>query len=345
MKALVKTADGPGNLELKDVPEPTCAPDGVVIAVKAAGICGTDLHIRAGGFPTRPPVIIGHEFAGEIAEVGAEVTGWAVGDRVVAEPHRGGCGVCRYCQTGSVEVCAEKRAIGYKVDGCFTELVDLPAARLHRLPDHVTFEQAALTEPLAVGVKAALQRTRVEPEDVAVVTGCGPIGLLAAGAVKAAGARAVVVTGTPADVDVRLKAALDMGIDRAVDVVNEDLGAVVDDLSGGAGADLVVEATGVSAAIAQGFDILRIDGRMACIGITGRDEVAIPWDLAMKKAARITFSYSTNWVSWEQALSLIGSGRVRVDEVISGTCPLEDWEQAFDRLERLEAIKIVLTMG
>ncbi len=342
MQALVKTAKGKGFLEIREVPEPVPAEHEVLIRVRAAGICGTDLHIREDRFHYNPPVILGHEFSGEIVAVGRRVAGYREGDRVVAEPHRGGCGACRYCLTGEVEVCREKRAIGYKIDGCFCRLVALPAASLHRIPANVSFAQAALTEPLAVVVKAVLERTVVEPEDFVVVLGSGPIGLLAAAAARAAGARAVMVTGTDGDEKLRLPAARRMGIDYAVNIQREDPVAAVRSLTGGAGADVVVEASGAPPAIRQAFDLIKIDGRICGLGLSGREAVELPWDLAIQKAARLTCSFSSNWTSWERALSLMAGGKVNVAPLITASLPLAEWEEAFRQLERLEAIKILL---
>ncbi len=207
MEALVKTQKGVGFLEIREVEDPKAGDSDVLIRVKAAGICGTDLHIQAAKFHCNPPVMIGHEFSGEIVEVGNNVKRFNVGDHVVAEPHRGGCGSCRYCLTGQVEVCGDKKAIGYKVDGCFAPYIALPESSLHRIPDNVTYEQAALTEPLAVVVKAVLERSRVEPEDFVVVLGCGPIVFLAAAAAKAEWARAGMITGTDRDKKLRVRSA------------------------------------------------------------------------------------------------------------------------------------------
>jgi L-iditol 2-dehydrogenase len=342
MEALVKTAKGKGFLEIRTVPEPLPAAHEVLIQVKAAGICGTDLHIQEDRFHYNPPVVLGHEFSGEILAVGKNVKGYQSGDRVVAEPHRGGCGACRYCLTGEVEVCRDKRAIGYKIDGCFCNRVAIPATSLHRIPENVSFDQAALTEPLAVVVKAVLERTRVEPEDFVAVLGCGPIGILAAAAAKAEGARAVLITGTDGDEKLRLPAARRMGIDHTVNIQKEDALAKVMALTGGTGADVVVEASGAAPAIRQAFDLIKIDGRICGLGLSGREHVELPWDLAIKKAARLVCSFSSNWTSWERALSLMAGGKVNVDPLITAGYPLGEWQQAFERLERLEAIKILL---
>lgn len=307
---------------IRDVPIPQIGDFDVLIRVKAAGICGTDLHIREDTFINIPPVILGHEFSGEIVEVGKNVQAYKPGDRIVAEPHRGGCGVCRYCLTGQVEICSQKKAIGYKVDGCFAKYVDLPVTSLHRIPDNVPFEQAALAEPLAVNVKGVLERAKIEPEDVVVVLGCGPIGLLAAVAAKAEGARAVILTGTDSDEFQRLPAAKETGIEYRVNVQKDNLKEVVADLTHGVG---------------------KIDGRIAAVGITGRERIALNWDTAIKKAAHVIWSFSSNWTSWERTVALLGSGKIHVSPMISQIMPLDEWEKAFDMLERQEAIKILLT--
>jgi L-iditol 2-dehydrogenase len=339
---LVKTQSGKGFLEIQNVDEPVAGDGEVLLRVKAAGICGTDIHIMEDRFPNHPPVILGHEFSGEIIDVGRNATGYAVGDRVVSEPHKGGCGTCKYCLTGEVEVCRNKRAIGYKIDGCFASHISMPVTSLHRIPENVTDEQAALTEPLAVAVKGVLERTKIEPEDFVMVAGCGPIGLLAAAAAKAEGARAVMVTGTDGDERLRLPAARQMGIDYVVNIKKEDPLQIVQDLTGGAGADVVVEASGAAPSIRQAFDLVKIDGRICGLGLSGKYDIGIPWDTAIIKAVRLICSMSSNWTSWERALSLMASDKINTDPVITTTFDLPQWQRAFAMLQNLEAIKILL---
>jgi L-iditol 2-dehydrogenase len=261
---------------------------------------------------------------------------------VVSEPHKGGCGLCRYCQTGQTEVCSDKRAIGYKIDGAFAPYISMPEASLHPIPDHLSFEHAALAEPLAVVVKGVLERARVNPEDFVVVLGCGPVGLLAANAVKAEGARGAMITGTDQDEATRLKAARQMNIDHVLNVQQDNLKEAVSDLTGGIGADLVVEACGVEAAIHQAFDIIRTDGRIAAIGHTGREFLSVPWETGLHKAAHVTWSFSSNWSSWERAVSMLGGNKIEADQIVSHTFPLKEWQAAFTALEKLEAIKALL---
>ena len=342
MEALVKTQKGEGFLEVRSVDDPVAKESEVLLEVKAAGICGTDIHIMEDRFPNNPPVILGHEFSGEIIAVGKNVSGYKVGDRVVSEPHKGGCGTCKYCLTGQVEVCRSKRAIGYKIDGCFASHISMPVSSLHRIPENVTFEQAALTEPLAVAAKGVLERTKIEPQDFVMVAGCGPIGLLAAAAAKAQGARAVMITGTDGDEKLRLPAARQMGIDYVVNIQNDDPLQIVQDLTGGSGADVVVEASGAMASIRQAFELVKIDGRICGLGLSGREDIGIPWDTAIIKAVRLVCSMSSNWTSWERALSLMSSGKVNVNPLITTTLDLHQWQKAFGMLQNLEAIKILL---
>jgi L-iditol 2-dehydrogenase len=343
MDALIKKKEGFDCMEVEDVPVPVPGPGEVLIKIKAAGICGSDVLFYNGSLThCIPPVILGHEFSGEIIETDEQVEHYKVGDRVVSEPHKGGCGVCHYCQTGAVEACKSKRAIGYKIDGAFTSYIAMPETSLHRIPNNVSYEQAALSEPLAVAVKGILERAKVEQNDFAVVLGCGPIGLLAAEAIKASGARTVVITGTDGDENTRLKAARKMNIDLVVNVQKENLKEKVLQLTNGLGADLVVEAAGVEATISQAFDILRTDGRIAVLGHTGKDMLSMPWETGLHKAARVMWSFSSNWTSWEKTLSLLSRNQITTDEIITHKMPIKDWRKAINLLENLEAIKVLL---
>ncbi|UCD76988.1 MAG: alcohol dehydrogenase catalytic domain-containing protein [Desulfobacterales bacterium] len=339
----MKYKRGRGFCEVREVEEPVPHDDEVLIRIKAAGICGSDLHFYDGSLTTCiPPVILGHEFSGVIEQVGKNVIHFKEGDRVVAEAHKGGCGLCVHCLTGKVEICDNKKAAGYKIDGCFAPYLTLPEFALHRIPENLTFEQAALIEPLAIGVKGVLERTRVDPEDFVVVLGCGPIGLLAAAAARAEGARKVLITGTARDEKIRLPAAAKMKIDYAVNSDKEDLFEKVMDLTNGRGADLVVEACGAEPAIHQAFEIIRKEGRISAVGHTGKKTLSVPWETGLMKSVQLTWSHSSNWTSWERAISILAGGKIDVSPLISYSFPLAEWEKAFELLENMEAIKILL---
>ncbi len=342
MQALVKTGRGRGLLELCDLPMPQAGPGEVLVRVRACGICGSDLRIQDDQHPYSPPVVLGHEFAGEVVALGPAVTGWSEGDRVVSEQHFGACGRCRLCLTGNAFACAHKRAPGYGSDGGFAGFVRVPAWLLHRIPEGLSFIEAALTEPAAVAVHGVLERARVLPEDMVLVLGCGPIGLVAARMAQSAGASSVAIAGVGRDERVRLPKARELGIDHVVNVEQNDLAGLVMSLTAGEGADLVVELSGSPAAVAQGFSLARRIGRVCVLGQPPSDHIEVPYREALFKALEVRFSYSSTHSSWERALSLFSRGAVRPAQIVTHVLPLEEWERGFDLTRSAEAVKVVL---
>jgi L-iditol 2-dehydrogenase len=339
MLALQKVAKGVGNIELRDVPEPDADPGWVKIEVKAAAVCGTDIHIRHDQFPYWPPVTLGHEFSGVITELGEGVTGWEVGDRVVAEPHTLACGECWLCRQGHVQICAEKRSPGWGIDGAFAKYLVMESKLLHALPDSVSFDAGALVEPTANTVHDVGERAKVEPEDFVVVLGPGPIGLLAAQVAKGAGAREVMIIGTPADADLRLPTAEKLGIDHVVNLAEQDPIEMCMELTGGRGADLVVECSGAAPAINSAVELVRKKGRICVIGMTGRDDIQFTWDAAIFKGIDVFFNISTSYSSWDRSISMIEKGKVDAEAIVTHREPLENWEEVFDALEAQEGLK------
>ncbi len=342
MQALVKTAEGPGNLELREVPAPQIGADEALIRVMACGICGSDLKIQDDQHPYTPPVVIGHEFSGEIIEVGAGVTSWQVGNRIVSEQHVGACGLCRQCLTGNAFACSSKRAPGYFTDGAFAEFVKVPAWLLHRIPEKLSYVDAAFCEPSAVVAHGMLDRTGIAPEDVVLILGCGPIGLVAAKMAQAAGASKVILTGIDRDETARLPKAREIGIDHVVNVMQTDLAELVNDLTDGEGADVVIELSGAPPAISQAFQLARRLGRVGIIGQPPADEIEIPYRQAMFRALTVSFSYSSKFTSWERALSLFERGAIQPSQFVTHVLPLDDWEKGFDLSRSGEAVKVVL---
>lgn len=341
--ALVKVAKGKGLVELRNVPVPSLPDDHVMIEVKAAGLCGTDLHVFHDEFPYYPPVVLGHEFSGEIVEVGAGVNRWQVGERVVAEPHTLACGVCADCRMGNLQLCPDRRSIGWGIDGAFTHFLPMPARLLHRIPEQVSFDEAALAEPMAVAVRAVMLRSKVEPGDVVVVQGPGPIGLLAALVAKAGGASRVIVLGMGEDAKVRLRVAREIGVDYVINL-DKSPNAVefVQDLTNGRGADLVVEAAGAPAAVVDSIHMVRRQGRIAALGLTGKAMLEFPWDVFISKSCEIKATFSTTYNSWARSLSLMGSRVIDVRPLISQRVPLENWQAAFEMLSNKECVKCLL---
>ncbi len=342
MKALVKKAKGKGQIELLDYPVPQVKEGYVLLRIEAAGICGSDLKIYNDDHPYYPPVILGHEFSGEIVDTGPGVQGWKKGERVVSEVHGLVCGRCRFCLSGEKHVCPSKRALGWGIDGGFAEYVNVPSWLLHRIPVGVSFEEAALMEPLAIAVHGILERAKVEPEDVVVVLGCGPIGLLALQMAKAEGASQVFITGVNQDEKTRLRMAEGLGADRTINVQKEDPVALVREKTGGIGADLVIELSGSPAAISQGVRMVRTHGRFLAIGIPVESEVPLPWKEIIFKAPSLIFHFSSCYSSWERGLSLLGHKKVDVKSLISNILPMRDWEEGFRLAKSGEAIKVLL---
>ena len=342
MRALVKTAKGQGHLELQDVPLPQMEAGEVVLRVRACGICGSDLKIQDDQHPCTPPVVIGHEFAGEIFEIGTGVSNWKIGDRVVSEQHFKACGRCRSCLTGNAFACSSKRAPGYFSDGAFAEFIKVPAWLLHRIPDKLSFVEAAFAEPSAVAAHGMLDRTRIDPEDIVLILGCGPIGLVAAKMAQVEGASKIIITGVDRDETARLPKARELGIDHVVNVMKEDLAELVNGLTDGEGVDVVIELSGAVPAISQSFQLARRLGRVGIIGQPPTDEIKIPYRQAMLHALTVSFSYSSKYTSWERALSLFARGAIKPSQFITHVLPLEEWERGFDLSRSGGAVKVVL---
>jgi len=342
MRALVKTQKGNGFLELRDVPEPKPGPGEVLIEVKASGICGTDIHIWHDEFPYWPPVILGHEFSGEVVELGPETGLYKVGERVVGEPHTRACGHCYLCRTGNIQICSQKRSPGWGIDGAFTKYLKMPERLLHRIPDSLSYEAAAVVEPAANAVTDVVERAQITAGDFVVVLGPGPIGLLAGLVARAAGARHVAILGTPADEALRLKKARELGFETVINVAQQNPVDAVYKLTGGVGADLVVECSGAAAAIVSTVDLIRKKGRICAIGLPGKDTIPFPWGKAAAKVCDVIFNMSTSYTSWDRTIQLIATGKLPAVEVISNRVPLSNWKTAFERIEAQQELKVLL---
>lgn len=344
MKALVKFGFEDGDVELRDVPEPTLEPGNVLVAARAVGVCGSDIHMWRNGqsWEVAAPVTLGHETAGVIAAVADDVEGWKVGDRVVCETAASICGTCALCRTGRYNLCPNRQGYGATRDGAFGELLLAEPRVLHRIPDNVSFEQAAVTEPFAVAYNALVERATVTPGDLVVIQGAGAIGALSAMIAKLSGAGQVVVLGTPVD-EQRLKTCIELGADHAIDITREDPVALVKSLGDGLGADVVVDATGVSAALSQGMEMVRPLGSIVKVG-WGPQPLDFSLDPLVAKAVTLYGSFSHTWTTWERVLTMFSTGTLQTDAVIGGVYELENWLQAFEDMEAGRNIKSVMVM-
>lgn len=342
MKALVKTKPGEGGLELLEWHEPGPDPEQVKIRVAACGICGTDIHIVAGRWRCDPPVVLGHEWSGTVVAVGSRVRGFQPGDRVVASNPAKTCGACYYCISGNPFHCPERVSAGYMIDGAFAEYVCIDALRCHHLPDHVSFRDSALGEPLAVAVHAAIERTTIHSGDLVFISGPGCIGLLTAQVAKLEGAR-VIIAGITRD-ERRLECARALGVDAVVNVDEEDVIERVRDMSRGGGADLVYEAAGSAASLANCWQAVRKGGTVVPLGVhPGPFET--DFNNIMMKELTVVGCYGYVWTSWQRAIRLFAEAKIRTDVMISHELPLERFEEGFSATRSGEAIKVLLCPG
>jgi len=341
LKAVVKHALGSGNVELSDVPEPVPGPDEVKIEVKAVGICGSDIHIYHGDIqlPIRPPVVMGHEFCGVIAEVGSSVSKFKPGERVTSETSAYVCGSCLSCRTGNYNVCADKRLIGYWFNGAFAKYCVVPSRLVHRLPENVSFLSGALCEPLACCVNGVLEKTAISPGDVVVVAGPGTIGLLSLQLVKAKGGF-VMLCGTGVDEN-RLNLGRKLGADVTVNIHEQDPVEIMSGLTDGAGADVFIECSGSPDAVRMGFQLVRRGGRYTQIGLTG-SAFELDFDTVAYKELTVKGSLGQRWTSWRRGLKLLAEGVIRTEPLISDVLPLTEWMTGFRKMEHREGLKVIL---
>ena len=343
MKAIVKTKREPG-IEVLDVGTPEVGDADILVSVTAASVCGSDVHVYewTPNYEWMPlPVILGHEFAGEVVQVGAKIDTVAVGDRITAMPGMP-CGRCLHCQVGKPDACANRIGLGLGGDGAFAEYLRITGgANIFRLPDDLDAEAASLTEPLCV-VLRAVDISGIKVGQRVAVLGPGPIGLLALQVLKAAGAGLVMVAGTGADTK-RLEVARELGADVTVDVDEEDLVAKAAELTGGglrAGLDLVFEASGNPRSVTQAVNMVRPGGTAVLIGIHPAP-AEIPTTQLVRQSKSIIGAYGYDTDTWLRAISLLTTGRVRTEPMITHRLPLTEAVAGFEAAVSREAVKVI----
>jgi L-iditol 2-dehydrogenase len=343
MKALMKYADRDGASELRDVPVPEPGPADVLVEVAYVGVCGTDPHMHHNQvkFDFNFPFILGHEFAGNIVEAGSQVQGWRVGDRVTSETHAEYCGQCVLCRKGMYQNCRGRKGFGFHVNGAFTKYVRVPSRVLHRVPENVSLKVASLTEPLCVAYQAVVVNSRVNPGDVVVIIGPGPIGLLCAKMASLAGASEVIVVGTAGD-EGRLTLSKECGATVTTCAPSAEVLKQIMALGGGYGADLIVDTAGFTPTLKLSIDAVRPGGQITKIG-WGPEPFGFSLDPLIAKAATLRGSFSHTWPVWETCLKLMQKGQVNMEKLISHVLPLDRWEEAFHLIDTKEGVKVVLT--
>jgi 2-desacetyl-2-hydroxyethyl bacteriochlorophyllide A dehydrogenase len=335
MKAAV--FNGQGDFNIREMPYPQVEPDGVIVKVKAAGICGSDLHAYRRGGPDG--WILGHEFSGDVVEIGARVTGLKKGDRLTAMSGRG-CGQCSFCQKGDLVHCSKLRLLGYGVPGAFAEYVSVPVLNYgvysSALPDNLTYEEGATAEPLSVALYAVNQ-VQPEPDDTVVIIGLGIIGICLIPILKSLGVTRIIASGRRA---LRLKLAGDNGAVLVVDAAGEDIVPVVNLATHGRGADVVFECAGSPAAFQQALDVCH---RGAKIDLVGLYEQPVTWNPGAIVSKDITLiGCGLKW-DLPGAVNLMATGKVDTRPMITHQFPLEKVKEAFEaQLKDPGAVKVLL---
>ena len=329
MKALILTEYN--NLQYCDVAAPDVGPREVLLKVKACGICGSDVHGLDGSTGRRrPPVIMGHEAAGVIVDLGAEVREWNKGQRVTFDSTIY-CGRCGFCRAGQINLCDNRRVLGvsceeYRRDGAFAQYVALPQRILYPLPDELSFEHASMVEPLSVAVHA-VNITDISLGDVAVVVGTGMVGLLVVQVLRAAGCGRIIAV----DLDRRrLDLAQRLGADVGLPAGEVDVPSEVLQLTGGRGADVAVEVAGLTATVKMAVDALRKGGQLTLVGNLS-PQVELPLQAVVTRELTLRGSCASRG-DYPVCLDMLGRGAIDVAPLISAVAPLADGAAWFKRL-------------
>jgi alcohol dehydrogenase/L-iditol 2-dehydrogenase len=334
--AVVNFAPEPHSVELREFARPEPGADDVILAVEAVGVCGSDLHqwTSTHSWKVNYPVVLGHEFGGRIAAVGSAVRGWKEGDRVVSETAAVIDPDSPLSREGLYNLDPTRRGFGYGVDGAMTRFVRVPARCLHRVPDGLAMEQAALTEPCCVAYNAVVNNSRVRPGDRVVVLGPGPIGILCAAMARLAGAQ-VAIVGLERD-----RARLEVAKAYGCEVIVGDASAWAKTRDG-LGVDGVIDAAGASAVLRIAMELVRPNGWITKVG-WGPQPLGFSLDPLVQKNITLQGSFSHNWPVWERVLALLGSGQLDVRPLMGGIWTLDAWHEAFEKMHSGQIVKAVL---
>ncbi|WP_153555300.1 zinc-binding dehydrogenase [Roseimaritima sediminicola] len=334
--AVVNYAPQAGSVELRDVPRPEVGADDVLLEVANVGVCGSDLHQWTAdhSWPVNYPVILGHEFGGRIVEVGDAVQSWQVGDRVVSETAAIIDPANPMTRQGRYNLDPSRKGFGYGVDGAMTKWVRVPSRILHAVPEGLAMQHACLTEPCCVAYNATVRNARIEPGDRIVVLGPGTIGILCAAMARLCGAE-VALVGLESDRK-RLQIAKEYGCEGIVGDATDWARA-----RDGLGCDGVIDAAGASITLKLAIDLVRPAGWISKVG-WGPQPLNFNLDPLVQKNVTLQGSFSHHWAIWERVLALLASGQLDVRPILGGVWPLDQWQQAFEKMHHGEVVKAVL---
>ena len=349
MKAVVKYGFGRHETELREVPIPLIGEDDLLIEVKAAGVCGSDIAFDNGEHENilRPPVVLGHEFAGVVAKVGKNVTAWKVGDRVISDNTGTACGTCYACSTADYLSCTERLGIGYGMDGGFTKYVKILGKTLAvfpnslmKIPECMSFEEAAILDPACNAYMAVVQEAKLMPGEYIAVFGVGALGQFCIQAARAAGAAKILAIGLKAD-DKRFDLAVKNGATHVIRSDEEDCLKAVMRITKNEGVAVTADCAGAALVVRQAIEITRPAGTIVKIGYD-RNPYNTSLDPIIDKAISLKGHFGYNWLSWRNVMNLVEAGKWDMEGMISHRIQISQFREAFDMVRRKESIKIIL---
>ncbi|WP_035293873.1 zinc-binding dehydrogenase [Clostridium sp. KNHs214] len=341
MKALLKYEKGYGNMELRNIEEPDFNEEQVKIKVKYSGICGSDIHTYKGEYKNpKVPVVLGHEFSGQVVGVGKNVQGIKIGDNVTSETTFYICGECDYCKSKDYNLCSSRKGLGTQQNGSFAEYVIARKESVHVLPEGVDLLSASLTEPLACTTHAVMEKTSIKEGEKVLIFGPGPIGNLAAQVAKANGAY-VILAGIDKDED-RLEFAKGLGIDKTVNIQKENLKDIIKELTNGYGVDKAFECSGAVPAVNSALDLLMKKGTLVQVGLFAKSLNELDQEKIIQKEINYIGCRSQKPSSWVKALDLLKAGKVDAKALVTDIYSLDNWKVAFEKVMSGEAMKVVI---
>ena len=340
VKALMKIKKGYSGVALEEMQEPEIEfEDQVKIKVHAAGICGTDMHIIHDEYPSSMPVIMGHEFSGTIVEAGANVENFKIGERVVSLTAAVTCGKCIYCKKGTLMLCNSRKSIGSGVNGAFAEYITVPSKGVYKIPENISLEEAALSEPLACVARCLIERGNITPDDHVLISGVGTIGMLAL-QISIAKEAKVIVVGTSRDQE-RFKIAKEFGAYETLNIEEPDAFEKLQNLSTPYGFDVAIECAGHESSLGNCLKLLKKQGELIQVGLFGKP-IQFDSDLFLMKEIKYVNGFASNPTSWDIALSLMKENKVDLKSLISYKYKLEDWEEAINSVKDGKGFKTLL---
>ena len=343
MKAIVKNAREYGATILQEVGNPEIKPGYVLIKIKAAAVCGSDLHAYEyipGYEFIDVPVILGHEYSGIVEAVGSGVQNIKFGDRVMGESNQY-CGYCNSCLSGRTNICKNNRMTGLKIDGGMAEYICVPERIVHKLPTNVSFEEAAVAQPCSVSFHGLFDKSTVKPADNVIVFGPGIIGLMAAQGAQILGASKVFVVGTNADAQSRLPLAEQMGF-TVINCETQDIKKILEQTIGKTEVDVTIECSGAIPALKSCIELVRKGGSITLLGVFS-ESLEVFFSPLIRNEILLSTSYTSTYDNYEQALNLIASGQVKLKPLIK-TYSFDNYLQAFHDAIEKKVLKPVLVL-